>query len=141
MRKATRRLAVVAGLLLLVQRLAAGDDARQGGAVTIIGNTMTNSHLGMSEKGVFVYALDGPTEVKAEVEKIMADYPDDGLDADAAQRIQQQFAARLKYRVKGPSVERLLGEVEYGSRMLALAGVVEEAGGEKWLEVTKYEPA
>src|SRR5690348_4046687 len=59
--------------------------------ITIIGNTMTNTYLGKTEKGVFVYALDGPPAIKAEFESIMADYPDEGLDADTAEKIQSRF--------------------------------------------------
>ena len=54
--------------------------------VTIKGMVLNNVHTGEKEKSVFVYALDGPPEIRAEVDRIMAEYyPAKGLDGDAAQ--------------------------------------------------------
>jgi len=55
-------------------------------------------HTGDKQKGVVLYALDGPSQVKAAFEKIMVEYyPEKGLDGDAARRVMDQFTARLKY--------------------------------------------
>jgi hypothetical protein len=132
---------VAAWAVFLAQVGGAHELVAKGDETTIIGNTMTNSYLGKSQKGVFVYALDGPPAIKAEFETIMAGYPDDGLDADTAERIQDEFTKRLKFNIKGEGADKLREQVEFGSRMLAITGVVEEIDGEKWITLGKYEPA
>src|SRR5258706_12687072 len=51
-----------------------------------------------------IFAIDGTREVREEVDRIVKDfYPDDGLDADAAQKLMDQFSARLKYYISPDS--------------------------------------
>lgn len=134
-----RGFGIGAVLLWLSGSLHAG---QAGPAVTLVGNTMTHTYFGEKERGVFVYVLDGPPEIRADFEKIIAEgYPEKGLDADAAEKLQDQFTRRLKYSVTGTGLDKLLKETEYGSKMLALTGVVEEKDGRKWLNIAKYEPA
>ncbi len=50
--------------------------------VTIKGMVLNNVHTGEEQTSVFVYALDGTPEIRAEVDRIMAQYyPDKGLMA------------------------------------------------------------
>ncbi len=111
-----------------------------GNEVTIKGMVLNNVHTGEREKSVFVYALDGAPQIRAEVDRIMAEYyPAKGLDGDAARAIQDQFTARLKYFITGPHADELYGKATYGARQFtALTGTVEEKGGKKWLTVSKY---
>ena len=113
-----------------------------GNPITIKGMVLNNVHTGEKNKSVFVYALDGPPEVKAEFEKIMAEYyPDKGLDGDAARKLLDQFTKRLKYFIDGPLADKLQKNATYGARqVMAVTGVIEERDGKKWLTVTKCEP-
>jgi calcineurin-like phosphoesterase family protein len=73
-----------------------------GGQVTIKGNVLSNIHTGETSKSVFLLAYDGTPEIRAEFERIMAEhYPDTGLDADAALRVQDLFMTRMKYEIDG----------------------------------------
>ncbi len=50
--------------------------------VTILGMVLNHVHTGEKDPSVFVYALDGPPQIKSEFEKIMAEYyPDRGSTA------------------------------------------------------------
>jgi hypothetical protein len=111
-----------------------------GSEITVKGMVLNNVHTGQTGKSVFVYALDGTPEIKAEVERIMAHYyPDKGLDGDAARTLQDQFTARLKYFITGPHVDELHAKATYGARQCtALTGTVEEKDGQRWLAVSKY---
>ena len=65
----------------------AAEPAAAGKEVTLIGLALNNSHLYEKQKYVFCLAYDGTPEIKAEFEKILAEYfPDKGLDADAARQ-------------------------------------------------------
>ena len=111
-----------------------------GNEVTIKGMVLNNVHTGEDAKSVFVYALEGTPEIKAEVERIMArDYPDKGLDGDAARKVQDQFTAKLKYFIDGPHADELCKKATYGARQgTALAGTISEKDGKRWITVSKY---
>ena len=108
--------------------------------VTIKGMVLNNVHTGEEQTSVFVYALDGTPEIRAEVDRIMAQYyPDKGLDGDAARKLQDQFTAKLKYFIDGPHAEELGKKATYGARQpTALTGTVAEKDGKRWITVSKY---
>lgn len=108
--------------------------------IAIKGMVLNNVHTGEQEKSVFVYALDGTPEIRAEVAKILAEhYPDKGLDGDAARALQDQFTARLKYFIAGPHAEELYKKATYGARQhTVLTGTVAEKDGKRWITVSKY---
>jgi len=110
--------------------------------VTLKGMVLNNAHTGEKEKSVFVYVLDGPPEVKAEFDKIMAEYyPEKGLDGEAARKLQDQFTARLKYFIDGPLADKLAKDATYGARqVMAVTGAVSEKDGKKWITASKCEP-
>jgi formylglycine-generating enzyme required for sulfatase activity len=93
-----------------------------------------------------LFALDGTAEVRAEVDRIMKEcYPDKGLDAEAAQKVMDRFAARLKYYLD-PDSPALKGDKNRGKNHYcqaatasAVTGVVAERGGKRWLAATKVE--
>jgi len=94
-----------------------------------------------------VFAIDGTSDIQAEVEKIMTEfYPDRGLDGDAAQRLMDQFTARLKYYVS-PDSPALKDAKEKKNHycMPAVAstvtGTVCEKDGRNWIVARKIEPA
>jgi hypothetical protein len=87
-----------------------------------------------------LYAIDGTPEVRAEVEKIMAGfYPEQGLDADAAQKLMDQFTARLKYYIPRDSPalkdDKNLAPNHYcmPATASAVTGVVALKDGKRWL--------
>ena len=108
--------------------------------VTIKGMVLNNVHTGEDRESVFAYALDGTPEIRAEVDRIMAEnYPDKGLDGDAARKLQDEFTARLKYFINGPQAEELRKKATYGARQpTALTGVVQEVDGKRTIKVLKY---
>jgi len=110
------------------------------GEITIKGIVLNNVHTGEGEKSVFVYALDGTPEIRAELAKITADhFPDKGLNAEAARQLQDQFTARLKYFIDGPHADELFKTATYGARQhTALTGTVKEHGSRRWLTVRTF---
>jgi len=113
-----------------------------GDQVTIKGMVLNNVHTGEKDASVFVYALDGPPQVKAEFDKILAEfYPDESLDGAAARRLLDQFTARMKYFIDGPLADKLQKDATYNARqVMAVTGVIHERGDRKWLTASKCEP-
>jgi len=110
--------------------------------VTIKANILSNVHTGEKEKSVFLIAYDGTPEIRAEFKRIMADYPKEGLDADAARKVQDQFMTRLKYSVDGPLVDKLWKDARWTMRTVtAVTGVISVKHGKKWITVSKYAPS
>jgi formylglycine-generating enzyme required for sulfatase activity len=138
--------ATVAGLwaVLVLAGGRPGQGAQpEGREVTIKGNVLSNVHTGEKAKSVFLLAYDGTPEIKAEFDKIMAEsYPDKGLDADAARKLQDQFMTRLKYHVDGPLVDQMWKEAQWTVRgVKAVTGVVSEKDGRKWITASKWQAA
>jgi formylglycine-generating enzyme required for sulfatase activity len=95
-----------------------------------------------------LFAIDGPAEIRAEVERIVNDFlPENGFDAAAAQKLLEQFDTRLKYYVAPDSPalknDKNRGKNHYcqAARAIALTGTVVEKGGKKWITANKIEPA
>ncbi len=108
---------------------------------TIKGMVLNNVHTGEDKESVFIYALDGTPAIRAEVERIMTEnYPDKGLDGDAARKLLDQFTVKLKYDIVGPLADELRKKATYGARQpTALAGVMQEDHGKRSIKVLKYE--
>ncbi len=138
----TAVLAVLAAFLVMAVAEADGPSAPPGGQVTVKGMVLNQVHTGEKETSVFVYALDGPPEVKAEFERIMAEhYPDKGLDGEAARVLMDQFTARLKYFIDGPLADKLEKDATYNARqVMAVTGVIRQRDGKKWITATKCKP-
>ena len=135
-------LVVGVSLVVLSRRALAGaaEPAAAGKEVTLIGLALNNSHLYEKQKYVFCLAYDGTPEIKAEFEKILAEYfPDKGLDADAARKLQDQFMTRLRYEVDGPLLEELHKVVMYSAPYMALTGVISDRDGKRRITASKYE--
>ncbi len=116
-----------------------------GPVVTLKGIRMNNAHLRAGpewekDRYIFLIAFDGPPEVKAEVEKIWADYhPGPSLDADAALALENQFKKRLLYYLDGPLAQRAWREECYGhGHPLTVTGTLHEQDGKKYLTVTAF---
>ena len=128
----TNKFSSCAALLLLAAAASAAE-------VTIVGNVLSNVHTGEKEKSLFILAYAGTPEIKAEFDKIIDKfYPDKGLDADAARKLQDQFMAHLKYNISGSVADELYKTARWTARgPIALIGVIEEKDGKKWIAATK----
>src|SRR6516164_7369732 len=136
----------LAALALLV-----GGSQARGVEVTLQGSVVCNGACIPDPKkedhGLVVFAIDGTAEVRATVEQILKDfYPDKGLDAEAAQKLMDQFSARLKYHI-APDSPALKGTKNKGgshycmpATASAVTGTVREKGGKKWITATRIEP-
>ena len=132
-------------------RAAEIGSAPQGGEVTIEGNvvchraTMTSPWDGTSQGSdhfPVMFAVEGTPEIAATVADLMdKHWPPEGLDVEAAQRLLDEWSSRLAYYVApGPLTDKLHKEVEWGSQLLALTGVLHEEDGRKWIAVSDYGP-
>jgi len=149
----SRRLPIALGVLLNIAAYpcatgwvwGAGEDAESRDSVspvTLKGMVLNNVHTGEKADSVFVYALGGSPEVKAEFERIIGEhYPEKGLDGAAARKLLDQFTQRLNYFIDGPLAEKLQKDATYGARqVMAVTGVIREQDGKKWITVSKCEP-
>ncbi|HEY2343137.1 MAG TPA: hypothetical protein VGH90_08925, partial [Chthoniobacteraceae bacterium] len=111
--------------------------------VTLAGNVLSNVHTGEKQKRVFILAHGGTPEIKAEYDKILeAFYPEKGLDADAARKLQDEFLARVTYDVDGPLVDAMYKEAEWTVRgPKAVTGVLSVRDGRKWITARNWEAA
>jgi hypothetical protein len=100
----------------------------------------------MADHVLVLLAIDGTAEVRAEVDRIMKDYPAGGLDAEAAQKVMEQFAVRLKYYIapESPALKdgKNTGDNHYcmPAAACAVTGVVREKHGKKWITASRMEP-
>ncbi|MBI3858313.1 MAG: SUMF1/EgtB/PvdO family nonheme iron enzyme [Planctomycetes bacterium] len=135
-------------ILLMVAALAPAQDAD----VTLSGSLVCNGGCIPDPKpgdhGLAVFALDGSPEIRAEVDRIVKEfYPDKGLDADAAQKLMDQYSAKLKFRLApdSPALKegRNTGKNHYcmPATASAVTGRVSEKDGVKWISATKIEAA
>ena len=93
-------------------------------------------------------AVDGSPEIVAIVKKILDEfYPERGLDADAAEKLQEQFNAKLKFYLspdspaQPPPGQQNPGPKHYChcASPCAITGTIYEKEGKKWIKATKYE--
>jgi formylglycine-generating enzyme required for sulfatase activity len=131
--------------------LALGASPAAGAEVALQGSVVCNGACIPDPKTtdhvLVVFAIGGTAEVRAEVERIMKDYyPDQGLDAEAAQKLMDQFAARLKYYI-APDSPALKDGKNTGAQHYCMpatsstvTGAVSEKDGKKWITATRIEP-
>jgi hypothetical protein len=129
---------------------ATSQSRAQAAVVTLKGSMVCNGACLPDPKakdhGMVVFAIDGTPAIRAEVNKIMKEfYPDKGLDGEAAQKLMDQFSARLKYHI-APDSPALRGAKNTGknhycqaARASAVTGVVTHKDGKKWITATRIE--
>ena len=146
MTPSVRGCAIVAGLFTFFV-LAGYGSAQEpqpaaGNEVTLKANVLSNVHTGEREKSLFLIAYDGTPEIKAEFDKIVAEYyPDKGLDGEAARTLQDQFMTRLKYYIEGAPSDELYKTARYTVRTaMAVTGVISQRDGKKWITAGKAVP-
>jgi formylglycine-generating enzyme required for sulfatase activity len=98
------------------------------------------------DHGMVLFAIDGTPDVRAEVDRIVNEfYPAKGLDAEAAQKLMDQFSTRLKYYIapNSPGLKEVknTGKNHYcmPAQASAVTGVVSEKNGKKWITATRIE--
>jgi formylglycine-generating enzyme required for sulfatase activity len=123
-----------------------------GADVTLKGSMMCNGACiadpNVNDHVLVLFAIDGIPAIRAEVEQIMKDfYSDKGLDGPAAQKLMDQFNARLKFYISpgSPAFKdaKNSGMNHYcqPAQASAVTGVVSEKDGKRWLTATKFQPA
>src|SRR6476660_10400892 len=95
---------VVGFPLLLIATVLLRAEYSLAAEVTLKGSMVCNGACISDPKDedhvMVLFAIDGTREVREEVDRIVKDfYPEDGLDAEAAQKLMDQFSARLKYYI------------------------------------------
>jgi formylglycine-generating enzyme required for sulfatase activity len=94
-----------------------------------------------------LFVIDGTPEVRAEVDRILkGHFPEQGLDSEAAQKLIDEFSARLKYYISpdSPALKdaKNTGAGHYcmPATASAVTGTVSEKDGKRWLTATRMEP-
>jgi formylglycine-generating enzyme required for sulfatase activity len=136
----------LAAVALLIGRSPAAD-----AEVTLRGSVVCNGACIPDPKkddhGLVIFAIDGTDEIRATVERIMKDYyPDKGLDAEAAEKLMDQFSAHLKYYI-APDSPALKDAKNTGANHYcmpaaakAVTGAITVKDGKKWITATRIEP-
>jgi formylglycine-generating enzyme required for sulfatase activity len=130
---------------------AGGPLVPEGVEVTLKGSVVCNGACVPDPREgdhvMVLFAIDGTAEVRAEVARIVKDYyPERGLDGEAAQKLMDQFSARLKFTLRPDSPalkgDRNKGKNHYCQPALAgaVTGVVTEKGGKRWITAARIEP-
>lgn len=146
-------LGLAAGLLMgftfscLSQETPTGPELTLKGALQC--NAMCIPQEPKTEDHVIVMvAVDGSPEIAAKVKKVMDDfYPEAGLDADAAQKLDEQFGVQLKYFIAPDSPAKMPADLPapgpkhycHSAAPYAVTGAVYEKDGKKWIKATSYQ--
>jgi hypothetical protein len=96
-----------------------------------------------------LFAVDGSPEIAARVKKIMDEgYPETGLDADAAEKLQDQWIAHLKFFISPDSTAEVPDPNKgqkahycHASQPCSVTGVITEKDGKKWIKASRVEHA
>jgi formylglycine-generating enzyme required for sulfatase activity len=138
-------------IALAAYALQLGGSQSWGAEVSLQGSVVCNGACIPEPKkedhGLVIFAVDGTAEIRATVERIMKDfYPEKGLNAEAAQKLMDQFSTRLKYHLSpdSPALKdaRNTGERHYcmPATASAVTGTITEKDGKKWIAATRIEP-
>ena len=130
--------------------LVGGSQAREA-EVTLRGSVVCNGACVPDPKkedhGLVIFAIDGTAEIRSTVARVMKDYyPDKGLDAEAAQKLMDQFSTHLKYHI-APDSPALKDAKNKGANHYCMpatastvTGTISEKDGKKWIIAARIEP-
>jgi formylglycine-generating enzyme required for sulfatase activity len=144
-------LAISCVILIALTGYTRAEEQGRAAPVTLKGSMVCNGACIPDPKAedhvMVVFAIDGTPEVRAELDKIMKEfYPAKGLDGEAAQKVIDQFDARLKFYITPDSLAlkdvKNTGKNHYcqGAQASAVTGVVTEREGKKWISAARVEP-
>ena len=131
--------------LAIALLLCAGTAAQEDPEITIRGGLQCNGMCVLDPKKEdhvpVVFAVDGSVTVAAQVKRILdSQYPEKGLDADAAVALQEQWIAHLKFFIAPDSPAEVPdpnkgknGHYCHASRPVTVTGVLTQKDGRKWL--------
>jgi hypothetical protein len=137
-------------IVLLARAILVGGPQAGGAETTLRGSVVCNGACVPDpqerDHGLVLFAIDGTDEVRATLKRIMKDfYPDQGLDAKAAQKLIDQFSAHLKYYIS-PDSPALQSTKNKGANHYcmpatasAVTGTLREKDGRKWITATRIE--
>jgi len=123
--------------------------AQEGREATIKGGLQCNGMCvpdpRKEDHVMVVFAVDGSPEIAARVRRIMDEhYPEKGLDAEAAEKLQDQWIAHLKFFISPASTAEVpdpnrgrSGHYCHASRPVTITGAVTEADGKKWIRASR----
>jgi formylglycine-generating enzyme required for sulfatase activity len=129
--------------------LWAAPPAQDGAEVTLQGGLQCNGMCvpepRKEDHVLVVFAVGGSPEMAERVKALLdAHFPEKGLDADAAIRLQEEWIARLKFFIAPDSPAEVpdpnkgkAAHYCHASRPVTLTGTVTEKDGRKWIRVTK----
>jgi formylglycine-generating enzyme required for sulfatase activity len=151
MRMIWRGLGLAAGLLVWVASSLCGEPPQQGTSEVVIKGGMQCNGMCIPDPKpedhvMVIFAVDGSPVIAAKVKKIMdAYYPDQGLDADAAVKLQEQFNAQLKFYIAPDSTAPIPAlkpnHYDGAAKAVALTGTIYDKDGKHWIRATKIEDA
>jgi formylglycine-generating enzyme required for sulfatase activity len=134
------------GFLVLLLSGAPGQDASE---VTIQGGLQCNGMCvpdpRKDDHVLVVFAVNGSPEIAASVRKIVdAHFPEKGLDAESAIRLQEEWIAHLKFFIAPDSTAEVPDPNKgksahycHASRPVTITGTITEKDGKKWIKATK----
>ena len=121
------------------------DEVTLKGSLLCNGATLTNPKA--EDHTPVLFAIEGTPEVQAEVDRIMADWPDKGLDAASSAAVLERFSARLKFFID-PDSPALKDRREKRPKHycdpaepVAVTGTIREQDGRKWIAASRIAPA
>src|SRR5579872_1701598 len=129
--------------------LAAGAAAQEAAELTLRGGLQCNGMCVPDPKKedhvLVLFAVDGSPQIAARVKEVLdANYPERGLDADAAVKLQDRWITELKFFISPDSTAEVpdpnqgkAGHYCHASRPVTVTGIVTEKDGRKWIKATK----
>jgi formylglycine-generating enzyme required for sulfatase activity len=140
---------IAIGFALLTTTIGAfeakADEVTLKGSVVCHGATIPDPKK--QDHGLVIFAVDGTPQIQAVVNEIVQQfYPDKGLDTVAAQKLMDQFSARLKYFIDpaSPALKdaKNQGDNHYcmPATASAVTGTILEKDGQRWITATRIEP-
>lgn len=119
------------------------------GALQCNGMCVLSNEPKESDHVIVIVAVDGSPSIAARVKKVMDEfYPERGLDAAAAVKLNDAFDKNLKYFIAPNSPAAMPaampktgvpGHYCHCAAPFAVTGTIYEADGKQWISVTKYQ--